>query len=208
MKPLRIIIFAKCPQPGFAKTRLIPALGEAGAAQLATRMFDAAIAKANEAGIGAVELCVTPDVTDRAWREMKWPPDLTVTSQGDGDLGARMARAAKRAIDRGEAPLLIGTDCIELDVARIREAGKALSRAGVVINPTFDGGYALLGLTHFHPTLFADIAWSTDTVAQTTIDRIAALGWPLRIGDKLHDIDEVADLVWLPEDWRKAITPD
>lgn len=198
----RIIIFAKNPAPGFAKTRLIPALGADGAARLAARMFDAAIEKSFAAGIGAVELCLTPDAADPVWHGKSWPHNLAITSQGDGDLGERMARAAARAIEHGENPILIGTDCIELDVARLRDAANALAQAGAVIVPTFDGGYCLLGLSRFHPSLFTGIAWSTAAVTQTTIARIRALGWPLHIAEKLHDIDEIADLATLPPEWR------
>ena len=64
-----------------------------------------------------------------------------------------------------------------------------------VIHAARDGGYVLLGLARTDPSLFDDIAWSTDTVAATTIARIRALGWSLFVGDTLSDIDEPADLV-------------
>jgi uncharacterized protein len=201
---IRTVIFAKSPTPGFAKTRLIPALGEVGAARLAQRMLEAAIVKAIAAETGPVELCVTPDVDDPVWQSPRWT-DVTVTSQGDGDLGVRMARASQRVIGSGEAIVLIGTDCIELDVAQIRDAAAALARHDLVLSPTFDGGYALIGLKQFHAALFGDIAWSTNTVAQTTIARATTLGLNVHLGPKLHDIDEIEDLRWLPQDWRDEL---
>ncbi len=74
----------------------------------------------------------------------------------------------------------------------------ALLNHDAIMIPTFDGGYALLGFRRFHPLIFKDIAWSTATVAQETMERIQTLGWTLQIFPRLHDIDEPDDLQWLP----------
>lgn len=205
MKPVRILIFAKVPLPGFAKTRLIPALGKQGAADLAQRMLMHTLREAVTAGVGPVELCVTPPHADAAWRFLNAPAEVQWSDQGEGDLGARMARAAQRTIDAGESVLLIGTDCPEMDATRLRQAANALWHADASMYPTADGGYALLGLNRFHPALFQGIAWSTSTVAFSTLSRIARLGWVVRNLQALHDIDEPADLKWLPEAWGEPV---
>jgi len=194
MKPVRIIIFAKAPRPGFAKTRLIPALGAAGAAALARQMLDDTLAAALGAVLGTVELCVTPHPLSSSWRALELPPGIELTAQGDGDLGLRMFRAARRAARRGEAALLIGTDCVGMDPALLRGAADALREADAVIHPSSDGGYVLLGLARFSPRLFDGIAWSTDGVAATTTARIRALGWSLHVGATMHDVDVADDL--------------
>lgn len=204
MSALRIIVFAKAPRPGLAKTRLIPALGAAGAAMLAARMLAHTLDQALASGIGAVELCVAPAPGDAVWQGVELPEGLALTAQGEGDLGARMARAAQRAIKSDEScagVLLIGTDCPALDAARLRQAANALSETDAVIVPTADGGYALLGLRRFDASLFADMAWSTPTVAATTLARLEMLGWSCTRLALLHDIDEPADLVHLPPGW-------
>ncbi len=201
MKPVRIVIFAKAPQAGFAKTRLIPALGAQGAADLARRMLAHTLDKAIAANVGTVELCMTPSATDPAWQTFAIPDAVHCTDQGEGDLGGRMARAAQRAIDGGESVLLIGTDCPELSVAYLQQAACALERSDSVLFPTFDGGYALLGLNHFCQSLFVHIAWSTNTVAFETLFRLIQLGWMIRTHRMLHDIDEPTDLKWLPKSW-------
>ncbi|MCY1551679.1 transferase 1, rSAM/selenodomain-associated [compost metagenome] len=71
--------------------------------------------------------------------------------------------------------------------------------------PAFDGGYVLLGLNRFDASLFAGIAWSTATVAQETRRRVEQLGWSLQTLPTLHDIDEPADLRWLPAHLQPAI---
>lgn len=197
MTRTRIVIFAKAPVPGRAKTRLIPALGEIGAARLAHKMLLDTVAEAVAANLAIPELCVDPHPLDPLWDGLLPTQHLRVTAQGEGDLGARLARAAKRSILLGENVLLIGTDCPGLDRNRLREAALALDAHDAVIHPVEDGGYALLGIRQFDPSLFADIAWSTPAVAEATICRIAALGWTLQIGDTLRDIDIPADLRWV-----------
>ena len=192
----RIVIFAKAPAPGRVKTRLIPALGEAGAAKLAHRMLADTVAHAQAAGFGMPELCATPAPADSSWVGLV-PPGVRLSDQGPGDLGQRMAAAADRVLAAGERILLIGTDCPALDGTRLAEAAARLETHDAVIHPARDGGYVLLGLARTDAALFTDMAWSTDSVAATTIARIEALGWSLFVGDTLQDIDEPADLAAL-----------
>jgi len=190
----RIVIFAKVPLPGLVKTRLIPALGASGAARLAHQMLMSAVAEAVAAGLGIPELCGDPHPLDPRWNGLLPPQALHATDQGGGDLGARLARAAERVIGGGENVLLVGADCPDLDYHRLREAAAVLAAYDAVIHPAEDGGYVLLGLRHFDPSLFTDIAWSTPVVANTTAARVRALGWTLHIGKTLKDIDVPADL--------------
>ncbi|MCA1653479.1 MAG: TIGR04282 family arsenosugar biosynthesis glycosyltransferase [Sphingomonadales bacterium] len=189
----RILIFAKAPVPGMVKTRLIPALGAEGAAGLAAEMLHRTVREALESDVGAVELCADPAPDHSDWMAQILL-DLIVTAQGSGDLGERLARAARRVIAGGEPVLLIGTDCPGLDRHRLAAAAVALERHDAVVHPTHDGGYALLGLARFDPSLFEGIAWSTSSVAAETIARVHALGWSLHLGETLRDIDVPADL--------------
>ncbi|MBU1222562.1 MAG: TIGR04282 family arsenosugar biosynthesis glycosyltransferase [Gammaproteobacteria bacterium] len=195
MTPVRIVIFAKAPVPGRVKTRLIPVLGAAGAAQLAARMLDRALAQALTATVGPVELCMSPAPDAPEWTGIPFPAGIDVSDQGGGDLGARMARPAQRAVARGEAVLLTGTDCPDLSAARLRLAAAELAGHDAVLYPAADGGYPLLGLRAFDASLFEDMPWSTPAVADLTLKRLAALGWKVWVGDTLSDIDEPADLL-------------
>ena len=194
MRRTRVVILAKAPVAGAAKTRLIPALGAKGAARLAERMLRDTAAAAIAAELGEVELCAAPHPDAPQWGPYR-PAGVRMTDQGKGDLGERLARAAARVIGAGEAVLLIGADCPELDAGRLRAAAAALGAHDAVLHPAHDGGYALLGLARFDRSIFEGIAWSTDAVAAATKARIAALGWSLHIGDTLRDVDEPADLV-------------
>ena len=193
MTGARIVIFAKAPVPGKVKTRLIPALGAEGAAALAAQMLHRTAREALESGVGAVELCGDPEVDHRDWVGQV-PPGLIRTSQGEGDLGARLTRAARRVIESGERVVLIGTDCPDLDRHRLAAAARALQSWNAVIYPARDGGYVLFGLGRFDPSLFDGIAWSTSSVAAETIARVEALGWSIHVGETLQDLDSPADL--------------
>lgn len=195
MSGTRILIFAKAPAPGKVKTRLIPALGDDGAARIAQEMLEDTVAEALAAGLGMPELCGDPELTDRAWDGLRPEGPFRVSAQGEGDLGARLERAAQRTILAGESVLLVGTDCPGLDAERLAEAARQLGSHDAVIYPAEDGGYVLLGLGRHDPSIFAGIAWSGPTVVAETIARIRALGWSLHIGETLRDIDEPADLI-------------
>jgi rSAM/selenodomain-associated transferase 1 len=199
MRATRIVIFAKAPVPGSVKTRLIPALGEAGAAQLAFEMLQATVGEACAAGLGMPELCATPRSEHASWQPFLPGAQVSLADQGEGNLGVRLARAASRVVEAGENILLIGTDCPALGSHRLRSAASALATNDAVIHATVDGGYALLGLRRFDPSLFQEIAWSGPTVAADTIRRIEALGWSLAVRETLRDIDEPEDLTAVGE---------
>jgi hypothetical protein len=195
MKPVRLLVFAKAPVPGRVKTRLIPALGADGAASLARHLLDLALEQARAAAVGRVELCMSPAPGHPDWAGIPLPPGIDTRGQGDGDLGERMARAAKRHLDNGEAVLLTGTDCPGLDATRLRAAAARLADHDAVLHLAEDGGYPLLGLNAFNSSLFADMPWSTPSVARLTRERMATLGWRVWVGETLRDIDTPEDLV-------------
>lgn len=196
--PVRLIIFAKAPQAGLAKTRLIPALGAQGAAALAEKMLFQTVQTAILAAIGPIELCVTPDWSAPAWRHYQFDPSIALSEQGAGDLGMRLARAAQRGLQHNQALILIGTDCPALNVELLRAAAAALAGHDAVMHPSVDGGYALLGLRRFHTRLFENIAWSSATVASSTLARLREVNFTVQIAEPLRDIDTPEDLVFLP----------
>jgi uncharacterized protein len=200
----RVVVFAKAPLPGRAKTRLMPALGAEGAARLARRMLGHALEQALQAQVGAVELCMSPGPDDAAWHGVELPDRVQCTDQGDGDLGARMARAVHRVTTgpHGHPVLLMGTDCPALTAGIIGEAAAQLAQHDAVLVPVADGGYVLLGLRADCPDIFHGMAWSTAVVAAETRRRLAALGLNLWLGPTLNDIDEPADRVHLRSVWE------
>ncbi|MGB4116098.1 MAG: TIGR04282 family arsenosugar biosynthesis glycosyltransferase [Polaromonas sp.] len=199
----RIVIFAKAPQPGSVKTRLIPALGAVGAATLARQFLVHTVQQALAANVGKVELCMSPAPLDPAWHDVALPSDVVLTGQGEGDLGERMARAVSRNTQSTESVsgpvMLIGTDCPALTAPLLKQAAQQLQTHDAVLLPAHDGGYVLLGLKSPSPELFEHMAWSTSVVSAETLRRMAALNMRVWQGSTLHDIDEPADLQHLPD---------
>ncbi len=197
-----VIVMAKAPVPGFAKSRLVPALGVAGAAALAERLLVHAVQQAAAAGFAALELCVAPDTTHALFAELRAAHRLVLSVQGDGDLGARMHRALARALATHSRALLMGSDVPALNAAMLRAADAALAHADAVFVPALDGGYALVGLRRPAASLFEGVEWSTDRVMAQTRQRAAAAGLRSVELPAIADIDVPADLVHLPVGWR------
>lgn len=189
----RIIVFAKAPLPHQAKTRLIPALGAVGAADFAKHLLMASLNKALAADIGPVELCLTlPD--HKVWQQLTIPDNVIITEQQRGDLGYRMACAARPHLERGQAVLLMGTDCPDLNIAHLRLAKERLMAYDCVLTPVVDGGYCLIAMNAFHRRLFSDMPWSTAAVAAITRQRCAELNWRCYSMESLRDVDTPDDL--------------
>lgn len=192
-----VLVMAKAPVAGLAKTRLIPALGAQGAAALAARMLRHTLDQALAGGLGPITLCAAPAATHPAFAEFADEGRLTIIDQGEGDLGARMQRAFDRALMTHAGALLIGTDAPALDAAVLRAAHAALSDHDAVLGPAHDGGYVLIGLRRAEPRLFSDMPWSTPQVLSRTRERLRDAGLRWAELPTLYDIDEPADLAKL-----------
>jgi hypothetical protein len=203
----RIVVMARAPTPGLAKTRLAQVIGDDAAATLAGRMLNRTLETARLAAVGALELCVTPGTGHPALRAAAARFDACLSEQGDGDLGQRMARIARRVLAAGEHPIIVGTDCPSLAPHHLRQGVDALQTHDAVLQPAFDGGYVLIGLRRFDPRLFEAVPWSTAAVMATTRERLRELAWSWWEGETLHDIDTAADLVHLPAEWQGFATP-
>ena len=195
-----IIIFAKFPALGMAKTRLQPALGIDGAAKMAWQLLLYSIEQALATGF-SVELCVTPAPTDPCWQTLNLPDALLWSQQVNGDLGLRMLTASQNALKKFDRVLLTGTDCPSLTIQQIQSAAQQLQQYDTVMIPAFDGGYVLLGLKQVDAHLFSDMTWSVSDVATVTKERIKDLCWSLELLEPLADIDEPDDLQYLPVGW-------
>ncbi len=199
----QLIVMAKAPLPGLAKTRLIPALGADGAAQLAARLLEHTLHASRAAQLGEVTLACAPDTTHAAFTAQAQQGGVVLVAQGEGDLGARMRRQFERAFARGAARvLMIGTDAPALDAAVLRRSADALVDCDAVFVPAADGGYALIGLRRVVlPALFDDMPWSTSAVMAVTRERLSHAAMRHTELPPVHDIDEPADLTHLPAGW-------
>jgi rSAM/selenodomain-associated transferase 1 len=214
-----LAIFAKAPIAGQVKTRLAPVLTPEGAASL-YRCFlldtvELAM-KATERPAWAVDrrqtfIFYTPP---EAWQVLRSGPHgleemieqpIDLLPQGSGDLGSRMSDAFQDLFMRGyEAVVIIGGDLPTLPLSRLNAAFAALERRPgaegplwVVLGPSLDGGYYLIGLRAPQPALFEGIAWGTSRVLGQTVDRITRLGLKVECLEPWYDVDTVDDLDFL-----------
>jgi rSAM/selenodomain-associated transferase 1 len=200
------MIFAKAPVPGTVKTRLIPVLGPAGAAQLAVRMLENALQIAADARLGPVQLHCAPDAGHPALRAAAAHAGVSCFQQGSGDLGERMRSAVAAALELSPRALLLGTDCPALEAGILREADAALvAGSDSVFVPTADGGFALTGFRREAlaaiDEIFVEIPWSTSAVMSSTRDQLSRAGLRWTELATLVDVDEPADLIHVPPEW-------
>lgn len=191
---VQVAVFAKAPIPGLAKTRLIPALGAAGAARLQRQMTRVAVQCARAARLGPVTLWCAPSVCHRFFRAMHRTTGVVCLAQSDGDLGDRMHTAFRVHCPEGPL-LLIGADCPALRPDHLRSAARALNDGNDgVFCAAEDGGYVLVGLRQPQRALFAGMNWSTSGVMSETRMRAQQLGIKVLELETLWDVDLPADL--------------
>lgn len=190
-----LIIFGRYPVPGRTKTRLIPALGPAGAADLQRRLTENVLktvrrfARPREIG---VEICFEGDSKQKMRR---WLGSGAILSrQVPGNLGERMQTSFSGAFQRGaDRVVLLGTDIPQLRTDHLEQAFDALAENDLVIGPSTDGGYWLIGLNH-PVDLFEGIQWSTDAVFGQTLALAKEQGLRVKTLSLLRDIDTAEDL--------------
>jgi len=201
MKAATLVVFTRYPRPGEAKTRLAPALGLDGAADLARRMlintWEVALAAARAAACG-LELHGCGAGGD------EFPAllgdDVAFFAQSGEEFGERLERAFASAFGRGAGPvILVGADCPSLSARHFREALAALEAHDAVLGPARDGGWWLLGLRAPAPELFHGIAWSTPAVLDQTLAAARSAGLIVALLEELADVDRPEDLA-LPGD--------
>lgn len=190
-----ILVFAKAPIVGDVKTRLIPALGAAGAAGLHARLVRHTLATVTEADICPVQLWCAPNTCHAFFAECQRGFGVTLHAQQGSDLGARMAHAFDAALREYRQAVIIGSDCPLLTAQDITTTLTALrTDCNAVLGPALDGGYVLLGLKQAPPTLFDNIPWGTANVLALTRERLQQLQWRVTELTTHWDVDRPEDL--------------
>ena len=165
----RILIFAKAPVAGLAKTRLIPALSEAGAADLAEKLIHQIVKNISESMLCPVSLYCTPDTNHPVFKKMQQQYAVELHLQTGADLGIRMANALTESCKNAKSVIIIGTDCPVMNKEYLTEAFAILRDDNeIVFGPAEDGGYVLVGMNNMHDKVFQGIDWGTEKVMQQT----------------------------------------
>ena len=180
-----VLVFARAPLPGRAKTRLVPALGAWGAARLQARLTARTL---QVAGAFPVQLHGTS--RHGYFRSLRVP---FLAQRGD-DLGARMHHAVVRALRRHRAAIVVGTDCPVLGARDLKRAAALLRGHDAVLAPAEDGGYALIGLRKPCAALFSGIPWGTEKVYEETVKKLNDAGLRWKALRTVWDLDRPEDL--------------
>jgi len=194
----RLIIFAKAPKAGYSKTRLIPALGSDGAAQLHQQLVNHTLSNLNNNPFCAIELWCAPDTEHPFFEHCAQQFNITLHQQKGNDLGHRMSHAMRDVLTRTDSAIIIGTDCPTLTQEDLSETVTALKKHDAVIGPAVDGGYYLLGLNQHQGDLFTNINWGSDQVLKQTLQQSQQLKLNHHLLREQQDIDTPADLINLP----------
>jgi uncharacterized protein len=196
----QLIIFTRYPTPGKTKTRIIPALGEIGAANLQKQMTEHTILQVKELQKISTTINVEIRFSGGSWELMQnWlGRNFVYQSQGEGDLGQRMMRSLTDAFNQqAEQVIIIGTDCPGLNPQILASAFEQLQTSDLVLGPAIDGGYYLIGLQKPILNLFTNIPWGTNQVLSQTVTIAQELHLSSVQLPTLADVDRPEDLlVW------------
>lgn len=206
-----LAIFARAPVPGRAKTRLAPALGEDGAARLYAAFLADTLALAERAvSARLVEttlwLAAAADTDEPTLREIPGVPALPQRVQPTADLGARMAAALDAGVASHGIALVLGSDAPTLPLTLLAAACAALTRADLVLAPSADGGYMLIGArVPIGAAMFQGARFSTRHALADTLTCAARTGLTTACVAPWYDVDTPDDLRLLRT--HLALTP-
>lgn len=189
-----VVLFVKAPIPGRVKTRLARDIGDQAACSIYQKLTEQALQQVLVSGFPlALFFAGNEEELPAGWKQQA---RYLVQQQG-ADLGERMAHAFRKLFTDGEAQVvLIGSDIPGLDAAYLQQAFRLLASHDLVIGPTEDGGYCLIGFNcdSFADSVFQQIPWSTDQVVRQTLMRCEQDGLKPVLLDMLRDIDTLDDL--------------
>ena len=190
-----IIIFIKNIERGKVKTRLAATVGD----DQALKIYEA-ILEHTQKVVRAVNAERFLFYSSFIEKKDSWSGNFfNKKVQSQGDLGSRMSNAFLDVFGVDGKAIIVGSDCASLTHEIIKTALEKLDEYPFVVGPTFDGGYYLLGMNSYEPSVFEDIEWSTETVFPTTLLRMASLRKRCFFLPQLSDIDYEED--WLKYGW-------
>jgi rSAM/selenodomain-associated transferase 1 len=186
---IELVVMAKAPIPGFAKTRLVPPLTPGQAASLQAAFIKDVTSR--DYGRWGRVLRVTGGV---GWFDGARRRGWTIEEQGDGDLGERLSRASEASAARADAVVLVGTDSVDMPDRILEAVTSALAHRDVVVCPAEDGGYCLLATRGHRPWLYERMPWSQPGLARATIAACRQREIEPALVEGWYDVDNIADL--------------
>lgn len=193
MEENHLIVFVKNPVLGKVKTRLGAGIGDEKALEIYNHLL--AITRTVSANVNAVRhVFYSDEIENDDWNEDTFNKHV---QEGDS-LGSRMCNALEKVFALGAAKaIIIGSDCPKITSSLIADAFQELDKKDTVIGPAKDGGYYLLGMKQFHPFLFENKEWSTDSVFEDTVVDFMENRLSYSTSETLSDLDTIYDLYLL-----------
>jgi uncharacterized protein len=208
-----LVIMAKAPRPGAVKTRLVPSLSPAAVIDFYCCLLDDTLALARSLGdVEVAIMCPDSDVNEMA--QLAGSEVSVVAQKGEGLAAGLTSVFAHFAPDRRREDhqrdahhrrvIAFNSDSPHLPRSLLEDAFETLAAYDVVVGPTHDGGYYLVGAKASHPTLFAGDGMGTSSALERLLSRTRALDLSVGFADSFYDIDVADDLTRLAEDLRLA----
>lgn len=189
-----LLVFAKAPLAGYAKTRLIPELGAEGAAKLHAMLVRHTLQNVVDAEKWDTQLWCADFPEQTFFQQCANEFELNLFQQQGRNLGERMYHAIHQSLRRYKSVVLIGTDCPLLNREKIRAAFDDLTRQALVITPAEDGGYVLIGATQIESYLFENVTWGSASVMSQTLHNLGESQTKVILHPTLWDVDFPEDL--------------
>lgn len=186
-----LIIFVKNPIEGNVKTRIAKTVGHPRAVAIYRELLEYTRSVAEK--LPTEDVARTVYYGDFVNENDLWN-GWSKALQPDGDLGARMKEAFREQFAKGAASVvIIGSDCLTLQPHHLKAAFEQLKTQEVVIGPSTDGGYYLLGMNQLYPVLFDDMPWSQPSLMDHTTAALQKQNLPYALLEPLTDVDEWED---------------
>ncbi len=204
-----LTVMAKAPRPGKVKTRLSPPLTLEQTAALNVRFLKDTTENLAAIVGGAGLISYTP-VGDEALFAGILPETFALVPQRGDGFGERLLAAAEDVLAIGYGSVcLIDSDSPTVPARAFEQAVKALAEPGdrVVLGPSGDGGYYLIGLKKVHKEPFARISWSTGSVLGETMARCREAGLEVVLLPTWYDVDDAATLDTLTQELLNDVAP-
>lgn len=188
-----ILCFCKHPEAGLVKSRLAKDLGNEHASVIYKTLLDETLNNTSHSRFKTFLYCY-PDTNHPTLKQYRDKYSIILKKQSDGDLGMKMYHAMMDHLIDNKNIILIGTDCLEIDAAYIQQAFNQLnSDKEIVLGPTEDGGYALIGANKIDASIFQDIEWSSEKVLRQTVEKINELNLKYSQLPIVRDLDTFKD---------------
>ena len=198
-----LVIMAKAPRPGAVKTRLAPSLSPAAVTDFYCCLLDDTLALAQSLGDAEVAImCPDADVSELV--RLAGSKASVIAQKGEGLAAGLTSVFAHFAEDHQRLTIAFNSDSPHLPRSVLEDAFETLAAHDVVVGPTHDGGYYLVGAKASHPTLFARDGMGTNSALERFLSRARALDLSLGFAAPFYDIDVVDDLTRLAEELRLA----